>query len=154
MDGDIDVRQHPSWFFQDALRMDYSSAIRSKEVGTQDFFVVPRHWFIDAWFCCERCNGEFCWTKEEQKHWFDKLKLRVDSVPHVCPQCRWRIRKLIDLRKRYDAEIATALKKSAPIAVKKEMLDLVDRLQSLSNDNIPESIQRNRRTLKNQLANE
>ena len=147
LDGDIDIDRCPPSFFPHALRMDFSTAIRSKNVREQNFSVVPRHWFIDAWFRCKQCDEEFCWAAEEQKHWFDELKFQVDSVPLHCKRCRRSIR----LRKRYNAEIAAALKKSASVGVKKEMLEIIDNMSKSSNDNTHESIQRNRQTLEKQL---
>ena len=52
LDGDIDVNQYLPGFFHNALRLDLSTAIRSDNVHSQNFSVVPRHWFIDAWFRC------------------------------------------------------------------------------------------------------
>jgi len=151
IDGDIDVKQYPPWFFRDVLRMDFSTAIRSENVREQNHSVVSRHWFIDAWFQCERCKGEFCWTAEEQKYWFDELKLRVDSCPHCCKECRQGIRSGKQLRQRCDAEITAALQPSALPEVKKEMLDIIDHMEKSHKGDIPESVRRNRRTLEKQL---
>jgi allantoicase len=155
-DGDVDVKHYPTFFFWNVLRMDFSTAIRAENVEEQNFsrgYHAPRCWFIDAWFRCERCKEEFCWTKEEQKLWFEEYKLRVDSVPHVCPLCRREIYEHVNLRRHYDAGIAAALEKSASVEVKKEMLDIINHLKRYLKDKMPESIQKNLRTLTNQLTN-
>jgi hypothetical protein len=147
LDGDIDVEQYPPSFFHNALRVDLSTAIRSENVREQNYTVIPRHWFIDAWFRCESCNEEFCWTAEEQRYWFDELKFNVASIPRHCKKCRHSIR----LRKQYNAEITAALKKSAPVDIKKEMLDIIDRMSKSPKEQTFGSIQRNRQTLEKQL---
>jgi hypothetical protein len=147
LDGNVDVEQCLPGLFRNALRVDLSTAIRSANVKEQNFSVFPRHWFIDAWFRCESCNEEFCWTAEEQRYWFDELKFNVASAPRHCKKCRQSIR----LRKRYNAGIMAALKKSASVDVKKEMLDIIDRMSKTPKEQTYGSIPRNRQTLENQL---
>jgi hypothetical protein len=151
IDGDVDVQQYPPGFFHHALRMDFSTAIRSENVLEQYFSVVPRHWFIDAWFRCKQCNEEFCWAAQEQKHWFDELKFYVGVVPNRCKTCRQSIRQRKELRKQYDAEITAALRKSATSEMKKKMLGIIDLLKQSFGNNIPDSIQKNQQTLEKQL---
>ena len=155
MDGNINVKGYPSYFFDNVLRVDFSTAIRSKNVKEQNFSVVPRHWFIDAWFLCERCKEEFCWTAEEQKYWFEELKFNVSSCPHCCKECRQVIRLQKQLRQQYDMGIIAALHRSASPKVKKEMLNIIDHMKNFpygrDSGEIPESIRRNRRTLEKQL---
>ena len=151
INGDVDVKQYPSYFFPRVLRMDFSTAIRSQNVLEQDFTSVPRHWFIDAWFVCRRCKEEFCWTAEEQKNWFDEWKFYVDSVPHCCKPCRQAIRSQKQLRDQYAVGIAAALRKSAAPEAKREMIETIDRIIESSDGRISEKFREKRDILERQL---
>ncbi len=152
LSGGVDLGRHPSWFFRNAIRLDYSTAVRATRISAQKYTAVARHWFIDAYFLCERCENVFCWTAREQRTWFEEYRLQVDSVPHLCRTCRKILRDRLSLRKRYDAEIEQCLDRETSAESKREMIETIDQLEVLSDHELPGNIRLNRRRLRNQLS--
>ena len=74
-------------FFSKALGLDYSTAVRA-DTSKQDFSVYPRHWYLDATFCCFRCGRSFVFSADEQRYWYEELKFHVDSKAKHCGECR------------------------------------------------------------------
>ena len=85
--GSTDPREMPSHLFWRASSLDYENAIRAN-VEEQNYSVCPRHWYIDAKIPCADCDNQFLFSKEEQKHWYEKLKFYVDSFPDRCKPCQ------------------------------------------------------------------
>lgn len=139
------------WFFHGADRLDFSTAVRAAHPKKQNYTSVPRLWFIDAWYRCQRCEEEFLWSVEEQEHWFETLGLRVDSMPHLCRSCRHEVDERTDLRKRYDSGIKNSLLKTCSADRKNEMLRIIDRIEELSNTPISDKMSENRRILEKHL---
>jgi hypothetical protein len=54
---------------------------------------TPYFAYFDKNFTCDNCRKPFVFSKEEQQHWYEKLKFVVYSVPKECKECR-RPRKL------------------------------------------------------------
>ena len=52
----------PRHFFPRVKKLDYSSAIKADvpRVRMSASSVIPRCWYIDAWFDCEKCGKEYC----------------------------------------------------------------------------------------------
>ncbi len=100
-------KKMPEHFFFGALAVHHQTAVRAN-VEKQNYSVCPRHWYVDADFNCQRCGRDFTWTAEEQKAWFEDYSFWVDSQPRHCITCRGDIRRLVDLRKEYDATVAAA----------------------------------------------
>lgn len=67
--------------------MDYETAIRAN-VEEQNYSVCPRHWYVDAKIRCADCGEQFLFSKEEQRHWFEKLRFWVESFPVRCKSCQ------------------------------------------------------------------
>ncbi|MDR0870175.1 MAG: zinc-ribbon domain containing protein [Planctomycetaceae bacterium] len=150
MTGDIDVKQYPEHFFYGAIRLDLSSA-KKANISRQNFTVVPRHWYIDAWFICKECNEEFCWSKEVQRFWFEEAGTYVWAHPSLCRDCWLKHQERKQLRKQYDSLIGKALESDSPAVLKQEMLGTINRIEELSTKSLPEQIMQNRRALTNQL---
>ncbi|MDR0870911.1 MAG: zinc-ribbon domain containing protein [Planctomycetaceae bacterium] len=150
MTGNIDVAQYPEYFFYGAVRLDLSSAIRA-DINRQHFTVVPRHWYIDAWFICKECHEEFCWGKEVQRFWFEEAGTYVWARPSLCRDCWLKYQERKQLQKRYNVLIGKSLKSDSPVGLKQEMLDTINRLEELSTKSLPEQIMQNRQALMNQL---
>ena len=147
--GEKDPRGMPSHLFWTVSTLDYSTAQRA-DISKQNYTVCPRHWYVDAIFVCHDCRSEFVFSASEQKFWYEDKQFYVDSLPKRCATCRKAERSRLDLRKRYDALITTALGKSSP-ATKKEAVEIINELES-SEDEIPERMQQHRTTLLAQLA--
>src|SRR5207244_13107894 len=105
--GNTHPKKMPPHFFFNAVAVHHDTAVRAN-FEKQNFSVCPRHWYMDADFKCERCGREFTWTAEEQRAWFEDYFFWVDSQPPHCRECRGDLRRLIELRKEYDAMIAAA----------------------------------------------
>ena len=58
------------------------------DTGKQNFTVVPESHYIAMHILCENCREQFCFSENEQKHWYEELRFWIDSVPKQCPRCR------------------------------------------------------------------
>lgn len=125
--GNTDPKKMPEHFFFDAFAIHYETAVRAN-VDKQNYCVCPRHWYIDAQFKCERCGSEFTWTAGEQKAWFEYYFFWVDSRPRHCKDCRADLRRLADLRREYDANVAAARDHGTPDQ-KRRIIEIVSELQ-------------------------
>ena len=85
--GNTDPRQMPSYLFWRASHLDYENATRAN-VEEQNYSVCPRHWYIDARIPCADCGNHFLFSKDEQRHWYEKLKFWIDSFPDRCKSCQ------------------------------------------------------------------
>ena len=147
--GQSNPKRMPAHFFFGAERMDYKSAKRA-DVSKQNYSVCPRYWYVDAAFICRECGKEFVFTAREQRFWYEEMRFWIDSLPTRCAACRKQQRTRLELRKRYDALIATALGACPPEA-KKEVVAIINELEA-GEDEIPERMKQNRATLYAQLA--
>ena len=145
----IDVHEYPEWFFHNAIKMDFENAVRA-DISKQSYTVVPRHWYIDAWFQCLRCSREFCWTTEEQKRWFEDLSFWIDSRPTRCKECRAAVREIKRLHRLYDEKIARTKLRSASIESKQELIDAIDAIESM-NEPLPRHLWDARELLRKQI---
>jgi hypothetical protein len=127
--GNTDPKKMPRHFFFDASAVHHETAVRAS-VEKQNYGVCPRHWYIDADFKCERCEQEFTWTAKEQKAWFEDYFFWVDSEPRHCRKCRGELRRLVDLRKEYDATVATA-RDHGTADQKRRIVEIVSELQQV-----------------------
>ena len=105
--GRSDARNMPGHFFSGAIEKDYSSTIKGNP-KKQNYSVCPRYWYFDAVFECGSCQQRFTWTANEQKAWFEDYNFWIDSRPRLCKQCNANRRHLANLRKEYDATVASA----------------------------------------------
>lgn len=121
--GDSDPRKMPLYFFSGAS-LKYSTAQRA-DVSKQNVTVAPRHWYIDATIKCCDCRKKFVFTAAEQRFWYEDRKFYVDSFPKRCADCRKRQGIRLELKKRYDAMIASALGR-CPAEEKKEAIRIID----------------------------
>jgi hypothetical protein len=153
-EGDIDVREYPTWFFDNVLRMDFKNAIRATDVSKQNYTVVPRHWYIDAWFRCKQCSCEFCWTALEQKYWFEDLFFWIDSCPTLCKECRADVREIKRLRQLYDAKITRTKLRSASIEEKQEVIDIINTMEQSMKKPLEDYLKAARELLWKQIKNQ
>lgn len=142
----------PAAFFRGALGLDYETARRADVARQRPNILGPRHWYIDARFLCGKCGREFIFTADEQRHWYEDRRMDLWALPHDCDTCRAAKRQLIELRKHYDAQIATTLASDQP-GIKRELVQIIDALQAMEGD-IPQAMKQNRATLNNQIARE
>ena len=139
----------PGHFFYGSLRIDYDSAVRA-DSGTQNCGVCPRYWYIDATFQCARCGSEFPFTAEEQRIWYEEYGFWVDAFPKRCAVCRRDLRRLKDLRREYDRDIASALE-LGDLDSKRHVAGIIDQIYEIGGD-LPPRINENRRRLGRQIA--
>ena len=139
----------PFHLFSGSRRLDYSTAQRA-DISRQNYSVCPRHWYVDATFACRDCAEEFVFSANEQRFWYEDRYFWIDSLPTRCISCRKGQRTLLNLRKRYDALISTALG-ACPAKTKKEIVAIVDELEA-AEDEIPEKMKQNRTVLYAQLS--
>lgn len=125
--GDTDPKKMPEHFFFDALFINYKVVIPAT-IEKQDFTVAPRHWYIDAVFKCRKCKDNFTWTAKEQQVWFEEYKLNVDAQPGNCLNCRIKWRELLELRKEYDANVATA-REQGTVEQKRRIIELISEFE-------------------------
>lgn len=125
--GNTDPEKMPRHLFFGALAVHQNTAVRAN-IEKQNYSVCPRHWYIDADFKCEQCAREFTWTAEEQKAWFENYFFWIDSQPRHCRECSGELRRLLELRKEYDATVATARDHGTPDQ-KSRIIQIVSELQ-------------------------
>jgi hypothetical protein len=135
-------------FFYKAVDIDHSTAVRAN-IDKQNYTVCPRHWYIDATFCCETCGERFAWPAGEQRVWFEEYKLRVDSCPAICTRCRAKRRKLKSLQQAYDRDVAAA-RGRASVEDKKRILSLIDQIAEMAKS-IPAGMEATRTLLLKQI---
>ena len=147
--GENNPKRMPAHLFFGSEWMDYSTAERT-DVSKQNYTVCPRHWYVNAGFICRECGKEFVFTAKEQRFWYEDMHFWIDSLPTRCPACRKEQRTRVNLRKRYDELIATAIGRCPP-ELKKEVLAIINELEA-AEDEIPERMKQHRATLCAQLA--
>lgn len=147
--GEDNPKGMPDHLFFGALRMDYDTAQRA-DISKQNYSVCPRHWCVDATFICRDCAEEFTFTASEQRFWYEDRQFWIDSLPTRCIACRKEQRTRLNLRKRYDALIATAMG-ACPPETKREVVAIINELEA-AEDEIPEKMKQNRTALYAQLA--
>jgi hypothetical protein len=148
--GEDDPRKMPPHFFWRCVSLDYDSAIRA-DITRQDYSVVPRHWYIDAKFRCDRCQTVFGFSAQEQKVWYEGYGFWVDSCAKQCRDCRRELRDLKALRQEYDREIARALTGSSDLDLKIRIAAAIDHLLEAYQDS-PIKVCENRKLLARQIA--
>jgi hypothetical protein len=140
----------PQHFFFGASAVRYETAFRANP-DNQDYSVCPRHWYVDAEFNCERCGQEFTWTAREQKAWFEDYFFWVDSRPRHCRECRGELRRLLDLRKEYDATVAAA-SDHGTIDQKRRIVEIVSELEQTL-ERLPERMIETKKLFQRQIEN-
>lgn len=149
--GNTDPKKMPLHFFSNTHDLDYATAIRA-DITSQEYSVCPRHWYIDARFRCGVCNAEFLWSANEQKAWFETYRFWVDSRPTLCRDCRAKRRDAIQLRKDYDALVASACS-GGTAEQKQRVVEIVDDLESYWSS-VPDKMRETRDVFRKQLAKE
>jgi predicted RNA-binding Zn-ribbon protein involved in translation (DUF1610 family) len=127
--GSTDPKKMPEHLFFCAFAVHHETAVRAN-IEKQNYGVCPRHWYIDAEFKCPRCGKEFTWTAGEQKTWFEEYLLSVDAQPRHCWDCRAELRRLVALRKEYDATVAAARDHGTPDQ-KNRIIEIVSELRQV-----------------------
>lgn len=85
--GDDNPKDMPSHLFFGATHLDFKRAIKA-DITQQNFSVCPRHWYVDAHIPCVDCGDHFVFSREEQRHWYEKRKFWIDSFPDRCKSCQ------------------------------------------------------------------
>ena len=147
--GRDDPREMPAHFFFRSLRIKYGSAVRA-DPGRQNCSICPRYWYVDTTFACDRCDGEFTFSAEEQRIWYEEYGFWIDSLPKHCLECRRELRELKAARREYDRNLEEALNSTDP-ELKRRLARVIDELYELGGE-LPLRINENRRRLARQLS--
>ena len=91
---------------KNAIAADMSKHNKSKYSYNMTF------WYEDKQIQCRDCSCIFVFTKEEQKHWYEDLRLPIYANAVRCLNCR------IILRKKRDFDRAEQLKHMAEVAAR------------------------------------
>ena len=143
----------PPYFFPRVKKLNYSAAIKLdvSKLESMAYSVQPRCWYIDAWFDCEQCGEEFCWTAKEQQYWFEELHLWKDACPKLCLECRKKRRKVLDLRKEYGRMAKVAILRTTDLKTKQQALELIHEIEQLSEEPLTRGIAEKREILLRQI---
>ena len=147
--GRDDPREMPAHFFFRSLRIEYGSAVRA-DPGRQNCSICPRYWYVDTTFACDRCDGEFTFSAEEQQIWYEEYGFWIDSLPKHCLECRRELRELKAARREYDRNVEEAINSTDP-ELKRRLAHVIDELYELGGE-LPLRINENRRRLARQLS--
>ncbi len=139
----------PRSFYWGAVSVDYSTGVRA-DISVQHYSVFPRYWYFEARFRCDDCDGEFLWSAEEQRVWFETCRFYVDSIPRQCRDCRAKRRDLLALRREYD-EIVNAARSRGNTDQKQRVIEIIDELES-GLSSVPEQLLKTRDTFRRQLS--
>jgi hypothetical protein len=147
--GRDDPREMPAHFSFRSLRIEYGSAVRA-DPGRQNCSICPRYWYVDTTFACDRCDGEFTFSAEEQRIWYEEYGFWIDSLPKHCLECRRELRELKAARQEYDRNVEEAINSTDP-ELKRRLAHVIDELYELGGE-LPLRINENRRRLARQLS--
>ncbi len=143
----------PARFFPGVKRLDYRSAIRAdvSQVRASCFSDMPRCWYVDAWFDCEKCGKEYCWTAKVQQTWFERFHLWSEAYSKICPECRGKRRELYRLQNRFALESKQAILHGTDLKTKQRVLEMVEEIERLSEEPLTKGILEKRDILKRQI---
>jgi len=146
----------PIHFFPKVKRLDYNSAIKAdvSQVKVSAWSVMPRCWYIDAWFDCEECGEEYCWTAKTQQIWFERFDLWCEAYPKICPACRKKRKTLGRLREKYSKNIAVAILRTTDLKTKKYVLDIINAMEQFDEQSLTKGILAKRDILRLQIKKE
>ena len=147
--GRDDPREMPAHFFFRSLWIEYGSAVRA-DPGRQNCSICPRYWYVDTTFACDRCDGEFTFSAEEQRIWYEEYGFWIDSLPKHCLECRRELRELKAARQEYDRNVEEAINSTDP-ELKRRLAHVIDELYEFGGE-LPLRINENRRRLARQLS--
>jgi len=146
--GSTNPRKMPGHLFGGAIYKNYETAIRSNP-EKQNYSVCPRYWYFDAEYICESCKTHFTWSAKEQKMWFEQYYFWVDSEPKNCKRCSASRRKLKELRKEYDAIVASA-RDGGSYDQKKRVVDIIGQFEDMFST-IPSKIRDTKKLFERQI---
>jgi hypothetical protein len=55
---------------------------------------TPPFWYADHWLECHDCGAEFKNSAEQQRYWYEELKIPIHVLFNRCPTCRRARREL------------------------------------------------------------
>lgn len=143
----------PRHFFPGVKKLDYDSAIKAEisRLKVSAFSVMPRCWYIDAWFECPKCGNEYCWEAKTQQIWFEEYDIWCEAYPKLCPECRQKCKKLARLKSEYAEIAAIAILRTTEPAIKEHILRLIGEIEELSEEPLSRGIIEKRQILQRQL---
>ena len=59
---------------------------------------IPHYFYVNEVRHCVSCDRDFTFSATEQKHWYEKLRFRLDSIAIRCLDCRRKVRGETALR--------------------------------------------------------
>jgi len=145
--------RYAAYRFPQAQRLDYRSAIRAdvSKHHSSTYFGSDRSWYIDAWFDCEQCGKEFCWTANEQQVWFEEYHFWIDSCPILCLDCRRKRRRTCLIKNDYARMAKIATLRTTDLKTKQQTLYMINEIEQLSGEPLPRGIAEKRDILIRQI---
>ena len=80
------------WRYASAIAVDELRCVPA-DPAKQHYTVVPESAYCSMKLGCERCHGEFWFTADEQRLWYEEWRFWIDSVPKHCASCRKQLRE-------------------------------------------------------------
>lgn len=97
------TEEYYSWLMErmptDAIPADWSKHRPHNSYG-------PLFWYQDKTKMCRDCGVEFVFSKEEQKYWYEELKIPIYADAVSCKACREKVRLVKPEQKRHMQEMA------------------------------------------------
>jgi len=107
--GDDSVPGHwhgfPRWFWDDGTRTVPDTAIAADLDAQTPATVGVTHYF-DLDKVCRDCRRRFLFFAEEQKHWYEELRLPLEADAVRCCDCRRTVRETKVMHRRYEELVA------------------------------------------------
>ena len=143
----------PLHFFPRVKRLDYRSAIKAdvSRVFMSAWSVIPRCWYIDAWFDCEKCGKEYCWSAKTQQLWFERFQFYEFAYPKLCPDCRKKRKRIAKLTEQYASMARIAILRTTGLKIKQQALELINEIEQLSEKSLTRGIAEKRDILLRQI---
>lgn len=66
----------------------------------------PPFWYEDTVVQCKACARQFVFSKEEQRHWYEDLRLPIYASAVRCPECRTQVRAMKASQREHMAKMA------------------------------------------------
>ena len=95
---ELDIDSYYS-FIDSNFKWACDNCLKSKKailagIGSQNYSFTPHFAYFDIKSNCFNCKNDFVFSKEEQRHWYESIKLYSYASPDNCFKCRQEIRKV------------------------------------------------------------
>lgn len=110
---------------------------------------IPHYFYVDEVHHCVSCDRDFIFSAGEQKHWYEKLGFRLDSIAIRCLDCRRKVRGEKALRNAVERARATWAERPADARITLAVAEAIVRLREHAEyGNLNEAIALSRKAAK------